>query len=569
MQALSRVAVSSLICALAPLPALAQTSWETAVNNGNVAPGNDGTATFRSYNQPSTNDAGVMVFRARAAAESGGGVAVEGVYYLDAPGGGPLLKLFERGDAVPAPNNVLINGSPSSFNGFPSTPRIDPNSNVLAHRGQHEPVWTYLLADGSETRVGTAGIYAWVDGVPYVAASQLGAAVEPDQVTLTFPWFSVPATTSNTRFDQFPGSPAIDGNFIVWKGNYTDLADGLGRTGIFYRLIGPLLPDAATGVIASSNTRIPNQPDGGEIMFGSTAPPSVANGSVYFTGFDVELAPTLGGVYRSSIAFLPGLEVIAGVGEQVPGEPPGTLFYNFSEGLAVSSDGSKVAFWGSWGEDFFPVTLLCPEDGNPDLVAYCLSLYPDGLVENVRVNQGIFLYDDDTGLLTPIARTGLEGVENFVFWGFSGRVPGVGGDNLGELTAPQLDEEEDGEFARWRSSPFMALSHVPGALTAQVAFKAERSGQTGIYMRKGIAEQLPLVTAVEELTTPGQLLDPQAPVDSLVSSAGVERDGFRNGRLALTASMLWVNPEDPDESLSWGGIYVTDINKIFGDGFED
>lgn len=323
---------------LAPLPVWAEYSWEVAVNNGDIAPSINGTATFRSYNQPSQNEDGVLVFRARAAAASGGGgPQVEGVYYLDQPSGAPVQKLFERGDVVPAPNNVLINGNPSAFNEFPSTPRIDPNSDVVAHRGQHEPVWRYLLADGSETRIGTAGIYAWIGGQSYVAASQLGAAVEPDQVTLTFPWFSVPATTPNTRFDQFPGSPAIDGNFIVWKGNYTDLSDGLGRTGIYYRLIGPVLPQAATGVIASSDTRIPNQPTGGDVRFGSTAPPSAANGSVYFTGFDVEEAPTLGGVYRSSIAFLPNLEVIAGVGAQVPGEPAGTVFYSFSEGAFRSA----------------------------------------------------------------------------------------------------------------------------------------------------------------------------------------------------------------------------------------
>lgn len=147
----------ALACSFVAQPLFAQNTWETAVNNGRVAPGNDGTATFRSYNQPSTNDDGVMVFLARASS-GGGGPQVEGVYYYDRLGGGPVLKLFERGDPVPAPNNVLINGNPSSFNEFPSTPRIGPNSNVVAHRGQHEPVWTYLLADASETRVGTSGI---------------------------------------------------------------------------------------------------------------------------------------------------------------------------------------------------------------------------------------------------------------------------------------------------------------------------------------------------------------------------------------------------------------------------
>lgn len=572
-------------------PVAAQTVWDVVVNNGDEAPSSKiEQVNYRSYNQPSINEAGAMVFRARVASPTGGmGTAaaegagggpsepqVEGVYFLETPTSA-VQKLFERGDVVPAPNNVLTNGNPASFNEFPSTPRIDPNSNSVAHRGQHEPVWTYLLADGSETRVGTAGVYAWIPDSttgalqPYVAASQLGSVVGADQVTPTFPWFSVPATLPNTRFDQFPGSPVVNGNFVAWKGNYTDLSDGIGRTGIFFRLTGsPVLPEAATGVIASSDIRIPNQPEGGTVRFGSTAPPSAANGSVYFTGFDVELAPTLGGVYRSQIAFLPELDVIAGVGQQVPGEPVGTVFYNFSEGLAVSSDGSKVAFWGSWGDQFFQKTLLCPEDGRAELIAYCLQLYPDGLVVDVRVNQGIFLYDSDTGLLTPIARTGEEGVEDFVFWGFSGRIPGVGGGEGERVAAPAAVVAEE-EFARWRSSPFMALSHLPGDDTAQVAFKAERNGTSGIYVREGIAQQLPLRTAIEVLTTEGQSVDPEAPDDSWVSNAAVERDGFRNGRLAITASMLWINPVDPSESLSWGGIYVAlmPYQLIFRDGMEN
>lgn len=558
------VIAAAIAFAFLPGPAQAQSDWKVAVNHGDVAPSTKSdVATFRSYNPPSMNDAGVMVFRARAAAAGGGGPQVEGVYYLD-PADGVVVRLFERGDTVPAPNNVLINGIPSSFNEFPSTPRIDPNSSLVAHRGQHEPVWAYLLADGSETRVGTAGIYAWVDGVPYTAASQLGAAVEPDQVTPTFPWFSVPASFENTRFDQFPGSPAVTGSFVIWKGNWTDLGDGTGRTGIFYRRMDPLLPEAATGVIASSDIRIPNQPVGGTVNFGSTAPPSAASGVVYFTGFDVEEAPTLGGVYRSQISFLPMLEVVVGVGQQVPGEPVGTVFYNFSEGLAVSSDGSKVAFWGSWGDQFFQKTLLCPEDGRPELIAFCLQQHPEGLVVDVRVNQGIFLFDALTGTLTPMARTGRDGVEDFVYWGFSGRIPGVGG------SEEPAEEEGEEEFARWRSSPYLALSHRPGSDTAQVAFKAQRNGTDGIYVREGVQYKLALKTAIEVGTTPGQSVDPEAPVDSTVSSVAIERDGFRDGVLALTASMLWVNPADPDESLSWGGIYALPVQDdyLFADGFE-
>ena len=47
-------------------------SWSTVVNNADAvsgAPGNN----FFSYNQPSINNAGLVVFRARAKAPTGGG----------------------------------------------------------------------------------------------------------------------------------------------------------------------------------------------------------------------------------------------------------------------------------------------------------------------------------------------------------------------------------------------------------------------------------------------------------------------------------------------------------------
>jgi len=54
-------------------------------------------------------------------------------------------------------------------------------------------------------------------------------------------------------------------------------------------------------------------------------------------------------------------------------------------------------------------------------------------------------------------------------------------------------------------------------------------------------------------------------------AVGIEREGFRNGNLVLTASMLYVDPLDPEVSVSWGGIYAgpVDLDKIFAHGFED
>ena len=81
---------------------------------------------------------------------------------------------------------------------------------LVATRGQTQPVWTYLLGT-TETRVGTSGIYANPGGVPTTAASLLGAAVEAVQVRLSFPQYSVPVTLPATRFDQVAGSPALSG----------------------------------------------------------------------------------------------------------------------------------------------------------------------------------------------------------------------------------------------------------------------------------------------------------------------------------------------------------------------
>ena len=543
--------------ALVAASVLAQpVDWNTIVNDATEAPDGRPGSTFFSYNQPSVNEAGEVVFRARSRAGTGTFVT-SGIYRTDLLGG-PVLRLHVRGDAVPDPNNTMGQGGLASFNDFPSTPRIDPNASMAASRGQHEPVWTYLTDEG-ETRVGTAGIYVYSPlFAPRTGASQLGAVTELDGVTLTFPWYSVPETTLGTRFDQFPGSPAVSDPWIVYKGNYTDQTDELGRTGIYFRNVVNLMPMPFTGMVANSETRIPNQPAGTDVPFGSTAPPSAANGWVFFVGFDDEDAPNLGGIYRAPIAPTPSLQVIAGVGDPVPGEPDGAVFTNFGEGLTVTGDGNRVAFWGSWSAATFQRTLMCPMDGNPALLAYCNELYPQGLVVDVPVNQGFFVHDVRSGATWQVARTGREGIEDFLFWVFSGRVPGTG------------DADDTEELARWRSGAFAALNGGANP-SPLVAFKARRDGTSGIYLREGLAFQLPLRTIAEVGTTIGQDVDPTAPVDSLVSEVGIERDGFRNHRLAINAAMLFEDPLDPEESEGWAGMYFTEVfeDLIFADGFEN
>ena len=60
----------------------------------------------------------------------------------------------------------------------------------------------------------------------------------------------------------------------------------------------------------------------------------------------------------------------------------------------------------------------------------------------------------------------------------------------------------------------------------------------------------PFVT-VAEIGASGTAIDPQAPLGSKVSALGIERDGFREGYLSITASML-----EPITSTGWAGVYI-------------
>lgn len=540
---------------------LANPNWIKVANNGDVIPGGNGEL-YNSYNQPSVNANGVVVFRARSSGNSGGNGPVHGIYLFD-PMSGSVSVVTQRGATVPEPNNTLYNGFLSAFEEFPSIPRIDSQSNLIATRGQAPPVWTYLL-DGLETRVGTAGLYANPGGSLVTVASLLGAVVEADQVTLSFPQYSVPDAPNGTRFDQFPGSPAVsDNRYIVFKGNYTDPADGFGKTGVYYRdLVPPLFGSNAspTVLIANSNTVIPNQPLPGTVLFGSTAPPTAENGMVFFVGYDIEEAPTLGGIYRAPLSDTPALEVLVGVGDPVPSEAPGTTFNSFGEALSVSNDGRYVAFWGNWGSQTFTRLLLCPEDGNAALIAFCLQEYPTGFLATIPVNQGVFVHDTQTGRTYPVAKTRREDITDFLFWVFSGRPPGTGGGD---------EPPDDLEPARWRSSAFVALSADPNRVI-QTAFKAERNATNGIYLREGLSVYTTLNTMAEVGSTPGDLFDDATPSNSLITAVGIEREGFRSGTLVLTTAMEWPDPLDPLNTLSWAGIYSGAVEEdfLFQDGFE-
>lgn len=514
--------------------------WNTVVNNGDLLP--ESTRTFNSYSQPAVNERGLVVFRGRSV---GPQQPERGIYQRDTNVDGPIVAVTRTGDTVPQPNNTLYNGELARFNEFPSIPRIDALSDTVATRGQSQPVWTYLLPDATETRVGTAGIYANPVGTLLTGVGLLGAVRDAATNELVFPEFQVPGAPEGTRFDQFPGSVAVTGgSIVVFKGNFTEAGEG--RTGVFYRDTLADAGGAPVELIARAGDPIP---EFAGAVFDSTAPPSAAAGHAFFVGSDNEDAPTAGGVYRAPLEPSPALETLVAIGSPVPGEVNET-FAKFGEGLSVSSNGRHVSFWGAWGTETRPIVLLCATDGNADLLAYCNEQYPEGFETTVPVHQGIFVYDTVRSELTAVAKTGEDDIDEFLYWVFSGRPPGVGGGGGGE----EEPEEEEAEPPRWRSSAFASVTTFAGP-NFRVAFKARR-GVDGIHFRGGVGRALqPLVTAVA-VGDPGTDLDVEAPVGSVITTVGIEREGLRKSRLAISASML-LEAETEEESVGWAGVYLT------------
>jgi hypothetical protein len=277
---------------------------------------------------------------------------------------------------------------------------------------------------------------------------------------------------------------------------------------------------------------------------------------MYFVGLDNEDAPTMGGIYRAKMKDKDSqkLETLVGIGTQVPGEAAGVGFARIGEGLSVSANANFVSFWGAWriGETFSK-TLVCPKDGNADLKKYCNDNYPAGLTVQIPKHQGIFAYDVKKKEILRIARTGADGLEDFLYWVFSGAPPGVGGGH----EDGEDDGDENREPPRWRSSAFAAVS-LTSKKSYAIAFKGTRDtdyngttpGTPGIFLRKGTA---PLVTVVK-VGDSGYDIDTEAPKLSDVTAVGIERDGFRGQNLAITASMVW-----EEESEGWAGVYVTQV----------
>jgi hypothetical protein len=527
----------------------------TIVNNNFTPPG-VADKNFFSFNQPSINSYGKVVFRARAKAPAGGGgmggEPHRGVWAVDLCSSPALQTILDTTMAVPDPNNQVdpVSGAPApaTFNETPSIPRIDISSPLIATRGNSQPVWTYIdPSTGSETKGGTTGIFTWIKDMLTTGVDTLGNVQD-------FSYFQVPSPApAGTKFDVFPGSPTMsDGKYIAFKGNFTVAESGVppvGKTGVYFRDISvPMSPVVA---IADTSTTIPGQTTA---TFGSTAPPSAAYGRIVFTGLDNEQAPTMGGIYVAPLVDRPVLTAVAVIGDPVPdrnGAPlDGSTFTTFGEGL--SYDGRYVAFWGAWGSDKRGRDLVCPTDGNKDRIAFCNLPVDQGgtggmITMQIHVNQGIFLHDTVSGKTMMVARSGAaEAFEDFLYWVYSGRPPGTG----------NTPDDSDGEPPRWRSSAFAAVDGTRGVLFKGSLSPGASVPGSGIYAAGYVNGVLTDVIPVIEEGDPVANLDASAPAGSTVLSVGIEREAIRNGWVTLTVSSI--NPDGE----SWAGVYATHVPAL-------
>lgn len=560
------IVAAALAASIAPATAA---DWKVVANNGDFMPTSicnpaspnavsPPCRRFNSYNQPSVSANQVVVFRARSRGGQGLGQPVHGVYIRNMATADPIVKILDRNTNVPQPNNLN-----SVFVEPPSFPRIDIWSNTVATRGNHQPAWKVLDPVTGEIleQLGTNGIYTNPFGNLITGSSKLGAVPE-------FSFFAVP-DVPDTPFDVFPGAPAVtDGTTIVFKGNYT--VNFVGRTGVYYRNLIPAPIPSSAGLLAPAGGTNPvvliaNNTDtyipGTNTVFGSTSPPSAANHQAVFAGFDNEDNPTKGGIYLATLdnTTKPPLAALASIGEQVPGEARNDTFNRLGE--SVSFDGRFVAFWGAWGAQTTTLILQCPTQGNAERIVYCNQQYPNGFPVQVPVHQGIFVHDIRTGQTRAVAKAPGQ-FSDFVYWNFSGLVPGAS------------EGDEDGEPARWRSATFVAVSGlVDNSLTDAIfhtAFKA-RTGNVangtyidpvdGIYLSRGPGASQAI--AMVKTGMSGTLLDPEAvyydetnpsmpPTALPVTEMGIERDGFRGNTLVINAGM-------GTEEAGWGGIYMTTV----------
>ena len=472
-----------------------------------------------------------------------------------------MTTIFDRKTAVPQPNNIVWQPTDllTTFIEPPSFPRIDMRSDTVASRGNHQPVWGYVLPDGSETRAGHTGIYTNPYGTLITGASNLGAI--PD-----FPFFAVPGT-DGVLFDVFPGAPAVtDGATVVFKGNYT--VGTLGRTGVYYRDLTdspiPLLdgvtqlaPAGGTGPvvrIADTDTIIPGTRT--TVRLHRPAQRGRADWRCSPASTTRRVPPRAGSTGRRSPERIRrsrrwSRSAARCRARRRASSSTGWVRVSRSTGASSPSGAPGEPRPGSW-------CCSAPRRGTRRGSPTAGSCIRTASRRPFPVNQGIFVHDT-VGRTTAVVAKAPANFSDFVYWNFSGRVPGVGEGG---------EDDDTGEPARWRSATFVAVSGlVDGSLTDatfHVAFKA-RTGQVvdgayvdpidGIYLRKG-PNKAP-IAAVVETGMDGTLLDPAAVVPGTqvpipVTSMGIERDGFRGDALAINVSM-------GSEEAGWAGIYLTAV----------
>ena len=317
--------------------------------------------------------------------------------------------------------------------------------------------------------------------------------------------FQVPNTAPGTKFDQFPGAPSpTGGDTVVFKGNWTE--GTAGRTGVYFRDVNAKGGASPVQLIADSKTDIPGFAG---TTFGSTAPPSAAGDRVVFLGLDNEAAPTKAASTwpRSTIPRLPtkpvSLNTIVSIGQAVVNKVD-AFFTRLGE--ALSFNGQQVAYWGAWGSkdaggnlvtQTRAVTVSCDSIENKKTNAFCHTqdngttpgsgTAGDGLYTfDVPVDQGFFITDVNSLETRLVAETGSEYLD-FVYWNFSGKVPGR---RMRKMASPRVG-------ARLHS-----LLPMDGTQHSRVA---SPDGDTGLYLSYGNE-----LSTIAELGMDGSLLDPMA-----------------------------------------------------------
>ena len=482
-----------------------------------------------------------------------------------------IIRQAGRRTLVPPPNNLN-----ATFIEFPSFPRISIQRYNIATRGNHDPVLEFEL-DGTDeeedtTRIGNTGLYFNLKPQSDTDADGPSDNVQTGVAKLgsvaNYSIFQVPGLGegyNGTVFDVFPGSPSIDDESkIGFKGNYAKNNES--QTGVFYR---QLVQEEQGGVgdifvVANSETKIPEPTANCQnFTFGSTAPPSIANGKMVFLGLDIEENPMCGGIYEAPMdsTNFPNLTTLVDLETMVPGEE-NTTFSRIGE--VLSYDGNAVAFWGAWGDEMETVSLCCPQTGNKDRRNFCLNVDNNTICNNstapggcdsgcyqtksVPVDQGIFVYYG--GSIKTVAKGSKNNGEDFVFWTYSGKPPSAG--------RPDANETEAAEPPRWRSSATAALSQYNS-----IVYKLKVHDTVGIYWGDGVNS----VQAVIETGQNCTILDADG-IDSsgaslLIESLAIERDGFRGNRLAIAAAcasdVVIEEGADEEDEGDWGGIYLTKI----------